>query len=341
METTRLAFIIFATLIHFHSSGARLVDDCKKKADGNYYCYNGVNPNVCGCYGGKSCPIGEWFDPALGECSWTRDLLVRIINCLQDSSIIDYAPAAKGVNFCRYRQNGTYPCESQYEPSPCACFKGQQCKPGQYFESSSSCCTDLSDRLVRKINDCLESYETDTTETSEPTTITEEPTTEPYAPVCPRGYDVQVGRSCYKVIPEATKWSDGKARCRKDDRRSHLAFILTEKENDELVEEMVTFKGKSQCFVEGAAKEIFHTSGQRKSLTDCTKNEFVWRVNETTTLPFSSYYQNWKAGEPNCFKGRQENCLSYKCEDVEGVHKCFWVDYECTRTGCLLCQTDL
>jgi len=160
-------------------------------------------------------------------------------------------------------------------------------------------------------------------------------------PVCPSGYSVKVGRSCYKVIPEGVEWSNGLARCRQDDQRGHLAYIETAEQNDKLVDYMLTFKGTSQCFVTGAPKEIFYTSGEREHLDDCTKKEFIWSVNETTTIQLSTEYQNWKTGEPNCYEGRKENCLSYKCEDVGGIHTCYWIDYECTRPGCLLCQIDL
>jgi len=179
----------------------------------------------------------------------------------------------------------------------------------------------------------------------------QEPTTEPATSgkVCPDDYEGPSGEDfCYKAILEAMSYEDAKRRCVEDNPRAHLAYALDSDQNDDINKYLTQFTGNSQCYIAGASKEIYYTSGQRKYPEECSRdsssrtNKFVWKVNSTTTIEYS-VYQHWRAGEPNCYGSYGENCLVYRCEDMdtEATRACYWNDYYCALNACLLCQIDL
>src|SRR5687768_5360936 len=96
--------------------------------------------------------------------------------------------------------------------------------------------------------------------------------------------------------------------------------------------------GISQCYISGANREVYYTSGQRKELNNCALNKFVWRPSDMASISFPRF-SNWKTGEPNCYAGLKENCVQYRCEDRED--NCYWNDYYCGYNACALCQIDL
>jgi len=337
---TRFAVALIGALFCVQCVNA--LEYCEGKEDGNYLCYNRTARAVCSCVAGEHCPVGQWYDPTVGDCSWSKDLLTTLIQCLlkPDEFIDPYiASVPHRQDFCELRADGNYPCNSSPSSRLCACYRAEPCAAGEWYDYSKPGCTKLTAVLIRKLIKCVEDKRFSETET---TTETPEETTTAVAE-CPDGYLGPVdGSFCYKAIFEPLAWNQGTRRCKDDHPRAHLAYIQDEEQNDAVVEYLEKFRGKNYCFILGGTSEVYYTSGVRKYSNDCTldpaqrKDEFVWKINDTTSIQLTDY-SNWQDGEPNCYEDRQENCLQYRCDDGT----CYWNDYYCMYKACLLCQIDL
>ena len=76
---------------------------------------------------------------------------------------------------------------------------------------------------------------------------------------------------------------------------------------------------------------VFYVGGQRIVEQDCD-SAFVWKLNSTTTIPFT--YTNWAPGEPNCDFGN-EGCLN-----LYSVLNYQWNDGACAFRTHYICQIE-
>jgi hypothetical protein len=337
MELSRITAAVFIALCCVQFTSANVPGfSCSGEDDGNYMCHVGGKLSVCGCSDGVRCPAGEWFDPYVSDCDWSKDLLSRLIGCLTDNPK-DYTPNYDG-SFCSGQDDGNYPCDSGDSPKLCACSNGERCKAGQWYDFDDQECTYLTENLISTLTTCIAGGEPPYKPDSRHTT-TVQPGDQNYDD-CPEGYErLTDGNICYKAILEAMNYDQAYARCRSDDSRAHLAYVENEDQNNFIQDYLLKFRGTSECYISGAEKEIYYTSGQRKDLNNCNDDTFVWRVDQSTTLDLPYGFDYWKAGEPNCYAGLKENCLQFRCENT--VDKCYWNDYFCDYNACLLCQIEL
>lgn len=281
---------------------------CANLEDGNYLCDSVSSSELCACCSKQICSKGQWFDSGLGHCTvLTVGLINKLIKCTPGES-------------------------HEYTFAPI---------PDTTTESDEYTFAPIADTTTGSDEYTFAPIEDTTTEPI-PTTVEQETTVGPVT-VCPYGYEGPFdGTHCYKAILQAMTWSEGARKCSHDDPRAHLAAVRDSEEDDAIVGYLKQFQGNGQCYMWGTYDVAFYTSGQRKYPNDCTskpgqrKDKFVWKL-DGGDVNFSSDFDNWQSGEPNCYEGRKENCVLYRCEG----DACKWNDYLCSMKACLICQIDL
>jgi hypothetical protein len=148
--------------------------------DGNYICDGIVESSaveLCTCFHQMPCYYSvQWYDPAIGECSWTRELLDWFIELLktrnttlsgggssQESTTQPTFDATQEDEFCANLPDGNYVCnESSDATELCSCAEGRLCpltarhQVRTWFDPSVGNCSysrELLQWLIDRVND--------------------------------------------------------------------------------------------------------------------------------------------------------------------------------------------
>jgi hypothetical protein len=161
MEISRVTAAVFIALCCVQFTSANVVDYCSYQDDGNYMIYNGTTPVVCSCFGKVQCPEGQWFDPELGACSWSRGLLIRLINCLQSPAVYVESYDVINGDYCKsHYEGGNFPCAPGDSPTVCACCEGMLCQDGHWYNPVSHRCSALTEQMITLMITCIGSKKT-------------------------------------------------------------------------------------------------------------------------------------------------------------------------------------
>ncbi|XP_075772836.1 C-type lectin-like isoform X2 [Pelodiscus sinensis] len=137
---------------------------------------------------------------------------------------------------------------------------------------------------------------------------------EPHATSCPRGW-LNYHGACYGFFAQKTTWYHAEIVCQEHGRRTHLASILNNGENDMLASYVKHHKENTEPVWVG--------------LSDPEHDRF-WKWTDRSPAKFTA----WQKGQPDP-PSKQERCVVL---EVPGFNQ--WHDYPCDRTFPFVCKQE-
>jgi hypothetical protein len=358
-----LVLMVLLTLRSSHASS--LTQFCDDLPDGNYLCSSQDSLQVCACSNHLQCNAAQWYDPRVGRCGVSEDLLNRLIQCVNATSN-ESSPLSQGSlsNACscdsfekqlkelkesiaKLNENILYIREVLAgKVATCSSFTPTDTTIALTGTSILSGTTHTRDTTISTAPNATYFLHTATSFDSNGTeiaytnsTVTPDVVIATTAALCPVGFFVLSGtEGCYQIIPEHLTWEESRARCQKLHPDSHLVAVTDRAQNDAIVAYIKhSFRGTGQCNLTVLSSQTssgiddgFFISGQR-SISDSCDSNFVWKP--TAGAEIEMKFRYWDDGEPNCYGG-YETCMHYRCEDDH----CRWNDYPCEFQSCPICH---